>query len=213
MTSRTAFTPGEWGQLRHLIQRWPDLRALTVRQPWADLIMAGVKPVENRSWAVPSTLPQWQRCPGNSPPGEPPGRWLPGAGWLNPMWKDTACWECIPDGPFPFRLGIHAAKSEAKNVPSWLNDVTAALNPVLLTRWNQLGALLGTVEVTGCHHADECRIGLYDEGGRHDRDDYCSRWSEPDVYHWTLADPEPMTEPIPLRGRQGLWRLDAAVAA
>ena len=27
-----------------------DLRALSVRQPWTDLIMAGVKDVENRTW-------------------------------------------------------------------------------------------------------------------------------------------------------------------
>ena len=35
---------------------------LTVKQPWADLIMVGEKDVENRSWPVPSTLPQWMRC-------------------------------------------------------------------------------------------------------------------------------------------------------
>lgn len=29
-----------------------DLPALTVRQPWAGLIMAGVKTVENRSWVT-----------------------------------------------------------------------------------------------------------------------------------------------------------------
>jgi len=26
------------------------LRAITIRQPWASLIMAGIKPVENRTW-------------------------------------------------------------------------------------------------------------------------------------------------------------------
>ncbi|MFF0015198.1 hypothetical protein [Streptomyces sp. NPDC005374] len=31
-----------------------DVRALTIRQPWAALIAAGRKPVENRSWAVPA---------------------------------------------------------------------------------------------------------------------------------------------------------------
>ncbi|MFJ6895651.1 hypothetical protein [Streptomyces hokutonensis] len=29
-------------------------RALTVRQPWAALIAAGLKPVENRSWPLPA---------------------------------------------------------------------------------------------------------------------------------------------------------------
>ncbi|MFJ3772468.1 hypothetical protein ACIPX0_12310 [Streptomyces sp. NPDC090075] len=31
-------------------------RALTVRQPWAALIAAGLKPVENRSWALPRSF-------------------------------------------------------------------------------------------------------------------------------------------------------------
>jgi hypothetical protein len=29
------------------------VKALTVRQPWASLIAAGIKPVENRTWPVP----------------------------------------------------------------------------------------------------------------------------------------------------------------
>lgn len=31
----------------------PEIRALTVKQPWATLIAAGIKPVENCTWAVP----------------------------------------------------------------------------------------------------------------------------------------------------------------
>lgn len=33
-----------------------DLRVLTVKQPWAGLIIDGIKDVENRSWAFPATL-------------------------------------------------------------------------------------------------------------------------------------------------------------
>lgn len=29
-----------------------DLRALSIRHPWAELILAGIKPVENRTWAT-----------------------------------------------------------------------------------------------------------------------------------------------------------------
>lgn len=32
------------------------MKALTVKQPWATLIMLGLKPVENRSWRPPSSL-------------------------------------------------------------------------------------------------------------------------------------------------------------
>ncbi|WP_020121820.1 ASCH domain-containing protein [Streptomyces canus] len=33
-----------------------DVRALTIRQPWAALIACGVKPVENRSWPLPASF-------------------------------------------------------------------------------------------------------------------------------------------------------------
>jgi hypothetical protein len=35
-----------------------DLLALTVRQPWAELLADGTKPVENRTWAPPRHLRQ-----------------------------------------------------------------------------------------------------------------------------------------------------------
>lgn len=35
-----------------------DIRALTVKQPWASLIAARIKPVENRTWPIPRT---WQQ--------------------------------------------------------------------------------------------------------------------------------------------------------
>ena len=33
-------------------QDGPTQRALTIRQPWADLIMSGAKDVENRTWST-----------------------------------------------------------------------------------------------------------------------------------------------------------------
>jgi hypothetical protein len=67
--------------------------------------------------------------------------------------------------------------------------------------------LLGTVEATGCHHADECarvRTDPFHRGSRFM--ERCSRWAEPDVYHWTLTDPQPYEQPVPAKGRLGLWR-------
>lgn len=39
-------------QGNHYIQSMALLKALTIRQPWAWLIVAGHKPVENRSWST-----------------------------------------------------------------------------------------------------------------------------------------------------------------
>jgi len=141
-------------------------RALTVRQPWADLIMSGMKTVENRSWAAPSTL------------------------------------------PFPFRLWIHAAATLDKGAAADLHGTGVASSLADLPYYQPpaptpaLGVLLGSVEVTGQHHADECWFAP-DPWRPH-----CSPWAEPGVYHWELSDPRPLDRPVAAKGRLGLWRLD-----
>ncbi|HZD66078.1 MAG TPA: ASCH domain-containing protein [Acidimicrobiales bacterium] len=112
------------------------MKALTVRQPWASLIMAGDKDVENRSFATTHRG----------------------------------------------RLAIHAA---ARPDPEGL-----ASHAHLLDSDYPLAAVLGTVvlvDVVRGHH---------------------SEWAIPDCWHWVLADPEPLADPVPLDGQQGLWDLD-----
>ena len=176
-------------------------RVLTVKQPWADLIMGGVKDVENRSWSVPSTLPHWWRCVDGPVDGEP--YWMP-----EHEGQVGACDK--PVGQFPFRLWIHAGKQpDREMVERW-----ASLWAGPRTE-HPLGVLLGTVTVTDCHHADECYLpdGMHDTlvGPQYHAEEWCSRWAEPDVYHWTLTGPEPLDVPVPMRGRQGLWTLDREV--
>lgn len=216
----------------------PGDLALTLWQPWADLIMAGVKDVENRSWPVPSTLPQWGRCSGCGVRVWP-SRWIDKG--VDPerfpfMWEGVQCRRgCggmfAADGPFPFRLWIHAGKdhgtqisgiadawialSEAWGLDVWEGEVghppvtfrLAARAIERAVRENRYGALLGSVEVTGCHHADECRTKDVDADSRSYTVAHCSRWAEPDCWHWTLADPQPLGQPVPMRGRQRLWRI------
>ena len=54
------------------------------------------------------------------------------------------------------------------------------------------GAILGTVDLVDCVQ------------------DSISEWAEPSWWHWILENPQPFPEPIPWRGRQGLWSIDAA---
>lgn len=216
------------------------MRALTVTQPWASLIIGGLKDVENRAWSVPSTLPQWGRCSGchnrvpptsrittdHQPihrPGEQLHRRLP----PNPP---EACgpieWN---DGPFPFRLAIHAGKrhdgNEFRRALLRATHLTGEGEPDNTMQWIRgwwanrdgiggYGAVIGTVLVTGCHHADECHET---HSELLERPAWCSPWADTRGWHWTLADPVEFAEPIPMRGRQGLWTvpddLPAEVAA
>ena len=135
---------------------------------------------------------------------------------------------CALDGPFPFRLGIHAAATFADG---WvtadglygtyrlIHKPTGESAPWVPS--SRLGVLLGTVEVAGCHHADECKRLLTPAPAKRRRQSlaarptwaHCSRWAEPDVWHWQLADPQPLDVPVPMRGMLGLWRLPEGASA
>lgn len=177
--------------------------ALTVKQPWASLIMAGVKDVENRSWPAPISFHDGER---------------------------TAA---LPSGRVrPFRLAIHAGKdwdhSWPARIPSVRDPSRTGVFSTAEDAKELRGVLLGSVEVTGCHHADECgdHPGCtcpmtgdppswhHDDCAAHDDAVrwYCSPWAEPDSWHWTLRDPQPLAEPIPMRGRQRLWTLPEGAA-
>jgi hypothetical protein len=64
------------------------------------------------------------------------------------------------------------------------------------------GHVIGTVDVIGCHPAEECADGI----GRH-----CSEWAMPGHFHWILANARPLACPFPETGRLGLWTLGGAV--
>ena len=108
------------------------MKTLTIRQPWASLIIAGVKDVENRSW------------------------------------------------PTKYRgsLLIHAGKGiDHSEWTGTLDDMPA-------------GVIIGVVDLVDC---------VRDSG---------SEWAEPDSWHWVLANPRPLPEPIPAKGKLGLWNVE-----
>lgn len=202
------------------------MRALTVRQPYADLIVAGVKTVENRRWVPYSTLPQWWLCEcGERRYGE--DTWDDPTGTHVRHYHPTrfrsdgmvaqhdGYWWPEPDGIYPFRLAIHAAQkySQEQADAVWARLDRRQIRGVFDlggSAHDRLGAILGTVTVTGVHHADDCAEGCFTwECGT----TYCSEWAEPDRHHWELSDPTPLNESIPARGQQGLWTVDDDVAA
>lgn len=61
----------------------------------------------------------------------------------------------------------------------------------------EFGALIGAVQVVGCHTG--CGGG-------------CSPWAEPGLAHLELADPIVLTRPVPVPGRLGRWAVDDITA-
>lgn len=75
---------------------------------------------------------------------------------------------------------------------------------VRLLRDQQLtpGAIVAVVDVVGicfvCSTAEQCR---------------CGEWAAEGQDHWRFANPRPLAQPVPCRGRLGLWELPADVEA
>jgi hypothetical protein len=68
-----------------------------------------------------------------------------------------------------------------------------------------LGAILGPVNVTGCHMDAEC-CHVTDRA----RVAFCTRWSQRDQFHRQVTDPQPFATPVPAIGRLGLWPITGA---
>lgn len=121
-------------------------RALTIRQPWADLIMSGNKLVENRVWDT--------------------------------RWRGT--------------LAVHAGKKTDQR------GLDAAAGLGIEFDEPMPRGYLGTVDLVDVHFAaDQC----------------CGFWAEPGVYHFMLENPLPFPEPIPGRGRLGLYVVSDEILA
>jgi hypothetical protein len=110
------------------------MQVLTVRQPWASLIVAGIKDVENRSWHT----------------------------------------------EYRGKLGIHAGN----RVDRYALDAHGHR----LDGDPPLGALVGSVTLVDCVQ------------------DSKSRWAEPGMWHWILADPSELVHPRRMPGKLGLWQ-------
>lgn len=109
---------------------------------------------------------------------------------------ENRSWTTDYRGPIYIHAGLaDPAESDLRNpaVARVAEQLGAAGLPVVF----KPGYILGTVELTGVHHASDCRhpgSGLF-----------CSEWAFAGNYHWVLSNPRPLTCPFPETGKQGLW--------
>lgn len=135
------------------------LKAITLWQPWASLVAAGVKRNETRSWATSYRGPLAIH-----------------AAKCTPAWV----WELINKDPDLRELMSRAfGHHDVAKLPS--------------------GVLLCTTDLWACVPVDEMAIGELSETEK-----LCGNYSS-GRFAWCLKDAKPLPEPIPARGRQGLW--------
>lgn len=134
-----------------------EIRALTVKQPWASLIACGIKTVENRTWPIPAT------------------------------WRDRG------------QLLIHAGVGFDR-MALLRPEVRIELEAQSRPEWElPAGAVVAIAGKADCHEAEP---------------DCCtSPYAASDGWHWTLADVRQLPDPVPAKGRLGLWTPDADLLA
>ncbi|OQA44951.1 MAG: ASCH domain protein [Chloroflexi bacterium ADurb.Bin325] len=121
------------------------MKALSIRQPWADLIIQGRKTLELRTWTVRYRGP----------------------------------------------LAIHASQTVEREA-----CLAHGLDPDLVTT----GAAIGVVDLVEIRELDA-------ESYAARRSEHLAEgaWGGGTLYGWRLANPRPLPEPAPMRGRMGLF--------
>ncbi len=120
-------------------------------------------------------------------------------------------------GSYRGPVAIHAAKADATLTQDDLDTFWRHADgwpPMTLSpepgeqrgAWPH-GALIGVVDLVGVHHAGECWKSVVNRAGVAVDEWDCSPWAQDGAHHLVLANPLPLAEPIPYRGRLGLWTL------
>lgn len=160
------------------------LYALSVHQPYAAGIVHLAKSPENRGWPVPRQHVGTTIAIHSTKAPEFPALWPGGAlSWADLFADDDE------------RVAWQAARLGRK--------------PETLAHWPRklaLGAVVGVATITGCHLNDPDELCGYD-GDWEALGGLCSRWAQPDSYHWALSQARPLATPVPCRGHQKLWPL------
>jgi len=182
-----------------------EVRCLTVRQPWAWAIIHGGKDVENRSWNIA-------------------GSYRGTVAIHAALQDDYDAWAQVCDGLQP--------------LADVIENVVRRGHEVKATCLDTRGSIIGLVDLVDAHDTEDClhrdlrylaELHRHDKAAfetvKHKRGDgdglvglarFCSPWATGWNYetpwHLVLANPRPI-EPIPAKGRPGLWHPDEQLAA
>lgn len=168
------------------------IRALTIRQPWASLIVEGVKPVENRSWDF-GRLGAKARA---ARPGFPDDATVPGF--------------VVPD----VWVAVHAGRVDDLDVALRVDLINAlALTSGIARRLEDLPtrAVIGAMRIDWTGPLDEYRVryGSTSIPGTGD-----VRCFESGPRCWRIGAFVELDEPVTgIPGALGLWRLPETVEA
>lgn len=172
------------------------MRCITLHQPWASLVSIGAKTIETRSWSTGYR-----------------GRLAIHAAKVLPEYGRRECYK------EPFLSGLLDAgllENITHRIITDLSELRGYRNLL------PLGAILCTCNLVACVPTEWCQTDPdipagYNVHTRANRNIVGVFLSEqeaafgnyaPGRYAWLLEDIQPLPEPIPARGYQGLWETD-----
>jgi hypothetical protein len=161
------------------------MKAITIWQPWASLIMAGAKPYEFRGWRLPSAL-IGQRLvihAGAHRIAQDELDFLLSVMLNHEIHRDLAAETClIPDRAIPvLELACRGKLPRSVALGTVLVGETRLGTEVAQDFYTLTGGMEGAARASA-RSADQ----------------------EPN-WGWQMLDPDPWESPVPMRGRQGLW--------
>lgn len=164
------------------------MKALTIWQPWATLIMIGAKPYEFRSWKPPRSL-VGQRLAIHA--GARPVRVNEIRALIMGLRGSSICANpCLKtDIALPILERVLAA---FKKSPDTLFGTSETLTL-------PLSHVLGTVRVGDPKRGDECAAEFGETAGNDSDREGTFNWG------WPMLDVQPLVPPLERRGAQGLW--------
>ena len=166
------------------------MKALTVRQPWAQLIALGVKSIETRSWSTGYRGPLAIHAGRVKVPITDPG--------MTEAWRPLCDVERGGMLTHPVPLGAVVAVADLVDVVpmidgslGWTEDSDTPPAALVLS-WDTSAMLVDT-RATGPFpdYSDQLPYGDFSPGR----------------YAWLLDNVRPI-DPVPAKGRQGLWTPD-----
>lgn len=154
------------------------MKAITVRQPWAWAIIYGQKDVENRTRNIAGS-------------------------YRGPLLIHVS----LTVEPVGLDPRIAKAVGERSRAGDKLDRVPmlaggpSGPEHTLVPWYGSRGGVLGVVDLLDVHRPSAC----LDYDDEIDELRPCSRWASTGEHHLVLANPRPFLNPIPYRGRLGLW--------
>ena len=164
------------------------MKAITLHQPWASLVAAGVKTVETRSWRTSYRGPLAIH-----------------AGLRRPRLLERVGAWTVFTGSAPADTTDHIAVSGYHRIPLPLGEIVATCELIDCVRaadvkWAGAGGMVYELPA-GWYVGSTVELGTIISERQRPYGDYTQgRWA------WLLSDIRPLPEPIPAKGHQQLWQ-------